>query len=179
MSDTPAAPSRRAPPGAALLLLAALLPGCAAVQGEGAADVAGIGGAAIADAVGGGAAVTTGIGFGVRAVTRTGLKYAQRRVHGAAQDRVAAAAGPLPVGGVALWNTDHSLPLEPEERGRVSVSRVVSAGEMDCKEIVFSVDTTERDAPRSAFYTATVCRDGERWRWAAAEPATARWGSLQ
>ena len=24
-----------------------------------------------------------------------------------------------------------------------------------------------------------VCRDGETWKWASAEPATERWGSLQ
>jgi hypothetical protein len=30
-----------------------------------------------------------------------------------------------------------------------------------------------------AFYTATVCLDGAKWKWASAEPATARWGSLQ
>jgi len=26
---------------------------------------------------------------------------------------------------------------------------------------------------------ASVCRDGDKWKWASAEPATPRWGSLQ
>jgi hypothetical protein len=30
-----------------------------------------------------------------------------------------------------------------------------------------------------AFYTANVCLDGKQWKWASAEPATERWGSLQ
>jgi hypothetical protein len=44
---------------------------------------------------------------------------------------------------------------------------------------VFSVDTVEKKQPHRAFYTATVCQDGAVWKWASAEPATARWGALQ
>ncbi len=44
---------------------------------------------------------------------------------------------------------------------------------------MFSVDTVADDQPQRAFYTATVCQDGARWKWASAEPATERWGSLQ
>ncbi|MFT8244456.1 hypothetical protein [Roseomonas sp. BN140053] len=164
---------------AAVLLLVGPLGACAAFQGEASADLAGIGGAAVADAVGAGAGVTTGIGFGVRAATRAGLQYAQRRVHGAAQNRIAAAAGDLPVGGIAPWNTDHAVPLEPEERGRVTVSRIISAGTLSCKEVVFSVEAEERGQPRQSFFTAILCRDGAEWRWASAEPATERWGNLQ
>ncbi len=171
--------SRHPVPLAAALLLAAALPGCAAFQGEAVADVAGIAAAGVSDAVGASGAAAAGIGLGVRAVTRAGLQYAQRRVRGAAQDRVAAVAGPLAVGAVARWSTDHSLPLEPEERGRVTVSRIVSAAPMACREIVFSVDAKEGEEAATAFYAAIICRDGTRWRWATAEPAVGRWGSLQ
>lgn len=167
------------------ILLAPALPGCAAFQGEAAADVAGIGGAALSDAFGASGAAAAGIGLGVRAATRAGLQYGQRRIRAAAQDRVAAVAGPLRVGQIAAWSTDHALPLEPEERGRVTVSRIVSNAPMACKEIVFSVDARqgdrrggEEDAVRG-FYTAVICRDGTAWRWATAEPAVARWGNLQ
>jgi hypothetical protein len=156
-----------------------LLPGCAAIQGEAAADVAGIGGAAVSDALGASGAAAAGIGLGVRAVTRSGLQYAQRKVRGAAQDRLAEVAGPLAPGAVARWSTSHALPLEPEEAGRVTVSRVVSPPPLACKEIVFSVDVREDGAEASRFYTATICRDGTAWRWATAEPAVSRWGSLQ
>ncbi|MBP0445382.1 hypothetical protein J8J14_11380 [Roseomonas sp. SSH11] len=175
---------RQARPLRAALLpaLAALaLPACSELLAEGSAAVAGLGGAAVADAVGASATVTTGIGLGVQAGMRAGLHYAQRRAHGAAQDSLAAAAGPLPVGGVAAWSITHDVPIEPDERGEVTVVRVIDAGSIHCKEIVFSVDATTRpeQAPRRGFYTAFICRDGQAWRWASAEPATERWGSLQ
>ena len=108
--------------------------------------VAGIGGASVADSLGANAALTTGIGLGVQALGRAGLQYAQRKTHGAAQDRIAAAAGPLPVGGTAAWKTNHTVPVEPNERGQVAVSRVISTGALDCKEIVFSVEEGEGEA---------------------------------
>jgi hypothetical protein len=59
------------------------------------------------------------------------------------------------------------------------VTRLIGAADFNCKEIVFSVDTMENKVVNRAFYTATVCQDGTTWKWASAEPATARWGSLQ
>ena len=107
-----AAPRTRSP--APLLLALLALPGCQALLTE---------------------ATSTGIGLG-----RAGLQYAQRVTHSAAQDRIAAAAGPLPVGGVGgvggvgEWATDHRVPVEPNERGQVAVSRVISTGALECKE---------------------------------------------
>ncbi|WP_431268131.1 hypothetical protein [Dankookia sp. P2] len=166
------------PPLAALLALF-LLPGCQAVLTETTSALAGITGASVASGIGADPAVTTGIGLGVQALGRAGLQYAQRKTHGAAQDRIAAAAGPLPVGGTAAWKTNHTIPVEPNERGQVAVSRVISTGELDCKEIVFSVEEGEDAKATRAFYLAAVCRDGKGWKWASAEPATERWGSLQ
>ena len=163
----------------AVLLGALVLPGCQAVLTETTATLAGITGASISSGVGADPAVTTGIGLGVQAVGRAGLQYAQRLTHRAEQDRIAAVAGPLPVGGVASWATNHTVPVEANERGQVAVSRVISTGELECKEIVFSVDTGGGERLRRAFYLAAVCRDGETWKWASAEPATERWGSLQ
>lgn len=162
-------------PGLALLAL----PGCQALVTEATSSVAGIGGASIASGVGADAATTTGIGLGVQALGRAGLQYAQRRIHRTAQTRIAAAAGPLPVGHIAAWETRHTIPLEPNERGDVTVSRVISAAPLACKEILFSVHEGPEMAPRRAFYIAAICQDGATWRWASAEPATERWGSLQ
>ena len=164
---------------ASAVLLLGLLPGCQAVLTETTATVGGIAGAGVASGVGADPAVTTGIGLGVQALGRAGLQYAQRRTHRAEQDRIAAAAGPLPVGGTAAWKTNHTIPVEPNERGQVAVSRVISEGALDCKEIVFSVDERSGKDFTRAFYLAAICRDGERWAWASAEPATERWGSLQ
>jgi hypothetical protein len=171
--------ARRGRRAALPLLVLLALPGCQALLTEGTSTAAGIGGASIADGVGANAATTTGIGLGVQAVGRAGLQYAQRLTHRAAQDRIAAAAGPLPVGGVGAWATDHAVPVEPNERGQVAVSRAISAGTLECKEIVFSVDSGRGERLRRAFYVAAVCRDGAAWKWASAEPATERWGSLQ
>jgi hypothetical protein len=165
-----------------LLLAVVALPGCNALLSEGSGAVAGLGSAALAEAVGAGAAATTGIGLGVQAAARSGVKYAQRQARHSAQSRVAAAAGPLPVGGVAPLVVNQSIPIEPDERGEVTVVRLIKAGDLDCKEIVFSIVTAAAEAgapPDRAFYTATICRDGTTWRWATAEPATERWGSLQ
>lgn len=163
------------------VMACASLTGCNSLYSEGATAGAGIGGAAIASSVTGNAAVATGIGLGAVAAARTGVQYSQRVVHTNTQDQIASAAGPLDVGAVAPWKIVHSVPIEDDEKGRVTVSRIISSGALECKEVVFSVDrdaTQDRPAD-SAFYVASVCRDGNKWKWASAEPATPRWGSLQ
>lgn len=169
--------------GALFLAAASLLPGCRSLLTEGTADLAGVAGAAVAGAVTSSAVGGAAIGLGVRSIAREGLSYAERRAHRATQDAVAAAAGPLAPGAVAPWSVRHSLPVEPDGAGEVAVSRALGAGSFRCKEIVFSVDTRDRDGPRRAFYTATICQDGPEaggvWRWASAEPAVERWDGLQ
>ncbi|SAL43837.1 hypothetical protein [Caballeronia humi] len=157
------------------------LTGCNSLYSEGATAGAGIAGAAIAGSITNNAAVATGIGLGAVAAARAGVQYSQRVVHTGTQDSIASVAGPLAVGAVAPWQATHSVPIEEDEKGRVTVSRTISSGTLDCKEIVFSVDrdATQDRAAESAFYVASVCRDGIKWKWASAEPATPRWGALQ
>jgi len=162
-----------------VLLNLLALTGCGSLVTAGTADVAGIAGAGAANAVTKSAAVATGIGLGVAAGADAALQYEERAVHQAEQDRIASAAGPLPPGRTALWSVSHSVPLEDDEHGELAVVRLVGGADIACKEIVFSVDTVADHQPRRAFYTATVCRDGQAWKWASAEPATERWGSLQ
>ena len=159
-----------------LFLSAAMLAlgGCGSLLHEGTADLAGVGGAAAASAVTDDALVATGIGLGVRSVANAGLQYAERKVQGAEQDRIAAIAGPLAVGQVARWDIAHDIPIQDDAQGDVTVSRLIGAPPLACKEIVFSVDGEEK-----AFYVAVICQSGQTWKWASAEPATARWGSLQ
>ncbi len=154
---------------------------CSSLYSEGAQTGAGIAGAAVAAKVTNNAAVATGIGLGALAAAKAGVQYSERVVHTNTQDSIAKAAGPLDVGAVAPWSIVHSFPIEDDEHGRVTVSRTISSGALDCKEIVFSVDhdATKDKAATSAFYVASVCRDGQNWKWASAEPATARWGALQ
>jgi hypothetical protein len=162
-------------------LVCGSLTGCNALYSEGATTGAGIAGAGIAGAITSNAAVATGIGLGVLAGARAGVQYSQRVVHTDTQDKIAAAAGALPVGGVTSYISTHSFPIEADEKGRVTVSRTISSGALDCKEIVFSVDhdATQDHPADSAFYVASVCYDGSKWKWASAEPATPRWGALQ
>ena len=155
------------------------LGGCSDLLTEGTADLAGIGGAAAAHSVTHNATVTTAIGLGVTSLALSGLKSEERAVHGVEQDRIAAAAGGLPLDQVGTWSVSHSVPIEADEKGEVVVSREIGAPDLRCREIVFSVDTVEDSLPARAFYTATICLDGSQWKWASAEPATARWGSLQ
>jgi hypothetical protein len=163
------------------LVVSSALSGCSSLYSEGAVAGAGIAGAAVATKVTSNAAVATGIGLGAVAAARAGVQYSERVVHRNTQDSIARVAGPLEVGAVAPWSMTHSFPIEDDEHGRVTVSRAISTGALDCKEIVFSVDqTATRNVPASsAFFVASVCRDGANWKWASAEPATERWGALQ
>lgn len=168
-------------PGIAGLLL---LGGCSSLLTEGSGAGAGVASAAVANAVSANGAVTTGIGLGAQAAAMAGTQYLERRVHATEQDDIAAVAGTVPVGGVAPWSVVHRLPIERNEHGELTVTRMIAPAGLNgvprflCKEIIFSVDSGKNKAGRD-FYTADVCRDGTQWKWATAEPATERWGALQ
>lgn len=169
-------PRRR--PAAALLLASLLaLTGCDSLVNEGSAELAGLGSAALAGAVTRDTAITAGIGVGVLSATRAGLDYTRRRLQRAEQDSIAAAAGPLAPGAVARWSVTHSNPMGTDHAGQVAISREIGALGLACREIVFSV-AGEVEA-ETEFFTAIICRQGERWKWASAEPATEHWGALQ
>jgi hypothetical protein len=162
-----------------LLTCAGVLSGCESLLTATTADVAGIAGAGVAGAVTKSPAAAAAIGLGIAAGANAGLQYVERNVHGKEQDQIAQAAGPLHPGDIGHWSVTHRFPIEADEHGDVVVTRLVGAEDFNCKEIIFSVDTTEKAIVHRAFYTATVCQDGQIWKWASAEPATARWGSLQ
>jgi hypothetical protein len=164
----------------ALLLLAALpLGGCGSFLSQTTADAAGVAGAGIAGAVSKDATVGAAVGLGVASAANAGLLYAERRVHRTEQNNIAAAAGVLPVGEVGYWQASHTIPIERDRSGEVVVSRAFGGADFACKEIVFSVDDGTGAKRQRQFFTAVICRDGEVWRWASAEPATERWGALQ
>ena len=170
--------ARRLALGLALLLCIATS-GCASLFSEGAAAGAGIAGTALASKVTRNPTVASGIGLGVLAAANAGVKAVERNYHGDEQDQIAEVAGPLALGQVARWQSRHTIQLEPDAAGKVTVSRVISANELNCKEIVFSVEDVGDKTSTSSFFVATICQDAAKWKWASAEPATARWGSLQ
>ena len=155
------------------------LSGCGSVLTESTAVLSGVGGAAAGAAISHSATVAAGVGLGVDAAAREGLRFVERRVHRFEQDRIAEAAGPLPLNGVSTWSVAHDIRIEADEHGLVVVSREFGGLGFQCKEIVFSVDTTVKDTLDRQFYTATICSNGTVWRWATAEPTTRRWGDLQ
>jgi len=176
-----AATRRRLCGTSAVLAASVILPGCSSLLTEGSAAGAGVAAAGISNAVTKNGAVVAGIGIGAQAATLAGVQYLERRVQYEEQLQIASVAGSLPVGGVADWSVSHDIPIEPNEHGEVTVSRVIvaEADGLDCKEIVFSVDRLVNKKLLRDFYTASICRDGAQWKWATAEPAVARWGSLQ
>jgi hypothetical protein len=163
----------------ACLGILSVLCGCTSIATEATSAGAGAASGAVAHGFTHNAGVVTAIGLGVQAAARAGLQYTERKLHQTEQDNIAAAAGVLPVGAVGTWQATHAIPLEADERGEVTVSRVLGGAGFTCKEIVFSVDHPGGGGTTREFYTATVCRDGAVWKWATAEPATERWGALQ
>jgi len=161
------------------------LGGCSSLLTQGAGAGGGVGGAALANALTKNGAITAGAGLGAQALAITGAQYLEKRVHGAEQTAIAGAAGATPLGGVAEWRVVHDIPIEDNQHGEVTVTRLImpalpgGAPVFNCKEIIFSIDTKNHHQISRDFYTADVCLDSGQWKWATAEPATARWGALQ
>ena len=124
-------------------------------------------------------AVGIGVGIAVQAATDVAVNDFMRNMHADQQNLIAATAGALPVGGTHAWTVKHKLPIE-NGHGEVRVTRAFASSLALCKEFVFSVqDGDGPDAP-ARWYTASACHDDAGgWKWAAAEPAVERWGTLQ
>ncbi|MBR0646078.1 hypothetical protein [Plastoroseomonas hellenica] len=122
-------------------------------------------------------AVGIAVGMTTAAATDAAIKYYGRSRQRGTQDAIAAAAGALPVGGQAPWRIEHDIPIG-NERGDVHVVRNIDNPLAPCREIVFSVVDGEGAAMTRDWYAAQICRQGDRWRWASAEPTVDRWGSL-
>jgi hypothetical protein len=153
-------------------LLACFFSGCAAVS-----DIAGAGAGFAAGAVTANPAVAIAAGIGVRAATRETLKYVTRRRHEDEQDAIAAAVAELSVGETQPWALDRRVARDTH--GEVRVLRAIETPLASCKEIAFSIIEGESESAPGTWFTTVACREGTRWRWAAAEPAVDRWGNLQ
>jgi len=147
------------------------LVGCGAIGGL-AGGVAGIAsGAATANP-----AVGVAIGIGVNAMVDESIKTLVRRWSHEEQTVIAEAIGAMAVGERRNWAVSHPLPYS-DTSGQVTVTRAFSTPLAPCKEALFSA-AGEPTADAPAFVT-TVCRAEDGWKWAVAEPTTARWGALQ
>lgn len=134
----------------------------------------------VAGGAAGGATANPAIGYavavGTAAAADEAFKYYGRLTQNAEQNAIATAGGGLAPGMAAPWRIEHTIPIG-DEHGEVRLVRDIPNPLAPCREIAFSVVGGKHGQPR--WYTTTICRQPERWKWALAEPATARWGYLQ
>jgi hypothetical protein len=152
------------------LLLLLLLGGCSSIGQITGIIVGGATGGAT-----GNPAVGFAVGVGTAALTDYATKHITKSWHQGEQDAIAATAGPLAIGTQTPWRVIHSLPIG-NEHGELAVVRQIDNPLAPCKQVVFSV-VDDDDPP--AWYSVDICQQGERWKWASAEPAVERWGYLQ
>jgi hypothetical protein len=175
--------SRSCLPGTGLPRFLALAAVCAlaALGASGCSSIGAASGAAAAAATGiatANPAVGVGVGIAVQAATDEAVNRFMKNMHADQQQLIAETAGRLPVGGMDIWRIKHTLPVE-NGHGQVRVTRAFASALALCKEFVFSVQDGEAaDAPEM-WFTASTCRDASGWKWASAEPAVERWGTLQ
>lgn len=161
---------------AVLALAPLLLAGCQTSTG----DLIGAGAGTAAAAGSGNPAVGVAVGVAARAAADWSLRYVSRRWHTTEQDALAAAVGGMEVGEARPWAVRHDLPIG-NKRGEVRVLRAVKTPLAACKEALFSIDPDRRGEPEAPrrWFLLSACRQDAGWKWAVAEPATERWGSLQ
>jgi hypothetical protein len=164
---------RRIGTALSLVAAAALLGGCKSIGGfTGAAAGVATGAVSTNPAVG------IAVGIAVKAATDETVNYVLRRMHGDEQDEIAGIVGTLGPDEQKAWEVKHSIPYG-NEHGEVRVTRVFATPLANCKEFAFSViDGKDTDA-KASWYFASACQQGAAWKWAVAEPAVDRWGSLQ
>ncbi len=158
-----------------LPILVMPLSGCAMV-----ADVSGIATGGTVGAITANPVVGYSVGMGTRAAVAAGVKSVMRGLHKDEQDAIAAVAGWMQPGETKLWRVDHDLPFGyADENGAVQVTRLIETPLAACKEILVTVEEGEGAKATRGIYVGTICRQGDSWKWASAEPAVERWGYLQ
>jgi hypothetical protein len=162
------------PAAARLVPLVLLLLGGCRLAGE--LVAAGAGGAAAGATAN--PAVGIAVGVGVDAGIDATFAYVGRKWQQAEQDAIALEVGEMQPGEQRPWAVRHIVPIG-NEHGEVSVVRTIATPLTLCKELVFSVESGSGASLTRHWYTTDACRDGARWKWSLAEPATERWGTLQ
>jgi hypothetical protein len=165
----------------ARLLLIALACACAGAAMSGCASIGAASGAVAGVATGAvtaNPAVGIGVGIAVQSATDEAVNRYMRGMHRDQQDAIAELVGELPVGASKPWRVKHTLPIE-NGHGEVRVTREIDNALATCKEFAFSIADGDRADAQTYWYTASACQQGARWKWASAEPAVERWGTLQ
>jgi hypothetical protein len=158
----------------ATLALVGLLAGCSSIGGfTGAVAGLATGTATTNPAIG------VGVGIAVKTATDAAFRKVFRDMQADEQDRIAAIAGGMRIGEAQTWDIHHRMPFT-DERGELRVVGAIDNALATCKEVMFSVAGGSKKEPTSQWFVTQTCRQSDgQWRWAAAEPAVARWGALQ
>ncbi|WP_087045068.1 hypothetical protein [Caballeronia ptereochthonis] len=123
-------------------------------------------------------AIGFGVGIAVQAATDEAVKRTMKSLHQDQQIMIAVTAGTMTVGETRPWKVKHTLPVE-NGHGEVRVLREFSNALANCKEFAFSVVDGDDPKAHADWFVATACQQSSGWKWASAEPAVERWGSLQ
>ncbi|CAB3674222.1 hypothetical protein [Trinickia soli] len=151
----------------------AVLSGCSSI-GAASGAVAGVATGTFT----GNPAVGIGVGIAVQSATDEAVNRYMRVMHRDQQDAIAMLVGETPVGASQPWRVDHRLPVE-NGHGEVRVTREIRNALAVCKEFAFSLVDGDKPGAKVDWFTASACQQGGRWKWASAEPAVDRWGTLQ
>ena len=159
-----------------MLAAAAMLAGCSTVGGL-AGTVAGITTGSFTS----NPAIGIAVSVSVKALTDAQVKKLLRSLQQDEQDEIAALAGAMAPGEIRQWQVRHVIPYG-NNQGDLQVTRVIDTPLASCREVMFTVvdrkaGALSGDVPR-AWFAANVCRQDRGWKWAIAEPAVERWGSL-
>lgn len=151
-----------------IALIVSALAGCGTVSGlAGAAAGAATGAATTNPAVG------VGVGIVVHGAINEAINYTFRTLHQAQQDHIAAMAGALAIGQSQPWEIKNRIPYG-NAHGHVRIVREIANPLAPCREVLFSVEN-----PQPRWFEGKICQHSNgQWKWASAEPATPRWGSL-
>ncbi len=122
--------------------------------------------------------VGVAVGVAVNSALDATTDYIVRTRQRAEQDAIAGEVATMSVGDRRPWEIRHDIPIG-NEHGEVQVTRMITTPLASCKELLFSVDSGSGDELKRAWYTTQACHNGQQWKWALAEPAVERWGSLQ
>jgi hypothetical protein len=162
-----------------MLAVASAVAGCVLVSG--CSSIGAASGAAAGVATGvvtSNPAIGIGVGIAVQAATDEAVKRVMKSLHEDQQMAIAVTAGVSNVGETRPWRVKHTLPVE-NGHGDVRVLREFSSALADCKEFAFSVVDGDETGAHQDWFIATTCKQPAGWRWASAEPAVERWGTLQ
>lgn len=160
--------------GLALGLCTTVLAGCSSIGGFTGAAAGITTGAATSNP-----AVGIAVGVAVQAATDAAIARYFRGQATAEQNLMAGYAGAMAVGDTRAWGIRHPLSFSPVQ-GQLTVLREIDNALTSCKEVAFSVVEGKGEKQTTQwFITQTCLNSAGQWRWAAAEPATARWGVLQ